>query len=61
MIDQLAIRICTTNWCRLPVPLWALIACPLLHWAGIRRPDGRLFAFPIGRSLNPLHRSFWKG
>ena len=59
MLERIKYRIMVGNWSLLPAPVWALVASPLLHWAGIANPNGRRFNWPRGASKSPLHRSFW--
>lgn len=59
-MDRLKLAICCTSFDWMPAPLWALVASPLLHWAGLRSPHG-VFVWPLGRSKNPLRGSFWNG
>lgn len=59
MIDRIKERIWVTNWGVLPAPIWAVVASPLLTWAGIDNPNGRYFNWPRGASKSPLRLSFW--
>jgi len=59
MLDRVKDRIMVTNWCLLPAPVWAVVASPLLKWAGIGNPNGRWCNWPRGSSKSPLRLSFW--
>lgn len=49
-------RIGTTNWERLPPPIWALVAAPLLGWAFESRPYPH---WPVGGERRPWRKGFW--
>lgn len=53
-------RVSVAPWSRLPAPVWAVVASPLLSWAlcapGSRRP---WFRWPAGCSCAPWRLSFW--
>lgn len=58
-VESFRVWVACAPWSRLPPPLWALVASPLLSWAIGRGTSGRVFSWPASGERRPWKAAFW--